>query len=114
MCLRISSSLLALVLVAGCGGSENLPPPGDEVECAIGAGAALSPVCTLERTGDEFILHHPDGGFRRLSRDPSTGALAARDGAEPLVPEAGQQKAVQFSIGADRYRIPLDLLHSVP
>ena len=113
MYLRISSAFVALGLLAGCG-AESPPPPGVEVDCAIGAGAALSAVCKLERAGDEIILHHPDGGFRRLSRDPSTGALAARDGAEPLVTEAGDQGVARFSIGADQYRIPLDLLDRAP
>jgi hypothetical protein len=81
--------------------------------CAIGAGAALAPGCLVERiagTG-EIILYHPDGGFRRLIRDPATGALATRDGAEPVVLEQGGQDAVQFSIAGDRYRIPLALLN---
>ena len=110
MCLRISSPLAALALLAGCGQPESPPPPGDEVECAIGAGAALSPVCTLEQVADGIVLHHPDGGFRRLSRDPATGALAARDGAEAVVPEQGGAGAEAFAIGADRYRIPRKLL----
>jgi hypothetical protein len=81
--------------------------------CAIGAGAALSPGCFIERIAgsNEIILYHPDGGFRRLTRDPATGALATRDGAEPVVLEAGEADAVQFSIGADRYSIPLALLN---
>ena len=114
MSLRISSPLAALALLAGCGQAESPPPPGEEVECAIGAGAALSPVCTLERVGDEVILHHPDGGFRRLIRDPATGVLSLRDGAEALVSEQGGDSAVAFAIGADRYRIPGALLDPLP
>jgi hypothetical protein len=81
--------------------------------CAIGAGAALSPGCFVERIAgsNEIIVYHPDGGFRRLTRDPANGALATRDGAEPLVTEPGGQDAVQFTIGTDRYRIPLALLN---
>jgi hypothetical protein len=111
MCLRISSALAALAVLSGCG-PESPPPPGKAVECAIGAGADLSPVCTLEQVADtsDVVLHHPDGGFRRLTRDPATGALVPRDGAEPLVPEAGADDAVQFAIGLDRYRIPRALL----
>jgi hypothetical protein len=114
MCLRISSTLAALAVLTGCGAAESPPPPGDEVECAIGAGAALSPVCTLELAGNDVILHHPDGGFRRLTRDPATGALAPRDGAEVLVPEQGGAGAEAFAIGADRYLIPRTLLDPPP
>jgi hypothetical protein len=79
-------------------------------------GAELTPVCTLERvTGsDALVLHHPDGGFRRVSRDPATNALTALDGAEPLVPQPRNGDAVAFTIGADRYRVPLALLKPPP
>ena len=113
MYLRTSSALVAMLALAGCG-AESPPPPGVAVECAIGEGGALASDCTLERAGDEIILHHPDGGFRRLNRDPSTGVLAARDGAEPLVTEAGEPGVAQFRIGADRYRIPLKVLDGTP
>jgi hypothetical protein len=100
-----------MLLLAGCGAASP-PPPGEEVECAIGAGAELSPVCKLEIVagGQDIVLHHPDGGFRRLTWNPATGALAPGDGAEPLVPGANAGERVQFAIGADRYRIPRALL----
>lgn len=110
MCLRISSALGLIVVLAGCGAAESPPPPGDKVECAIGAGAEFSEVCTLEQSVGEIILHHPDGGFRRLSRDPATGALAPRDGAEVLVMQPGAQDTAIFAIGADHYRILRSLL----
>ncbi len=90
--------------LAACG-PESPPPPGETFDCAIGADAEFAAVCTLERAEDAFVLHHPDGGFRRLNRDPATGTLTPRDGAEVLVP-AGDS----FTIGADRYRIPPALL----
>ncbi|WP_324075847.1 MAG: hypothetical protein RSE14_03460 [Erythrobacter sp.] len=106
MCLRTSSPLALLGLLAACT-SESPPPPGDEIECAIGAGADFSAVCTLERVSgtQTIILHHPDGGFRRLSFDPASGTIAAIDGADPVVPEAGEG-VMQFAVGADRYRLP--------
>ena len=113
MFLRISSALGLLAATAACGGAEmSPPPPGAEVDCAIGAGADFSPVCTLElvEAGDELVIHHPDGGFRRFSRVAETGALVPLDGAEPLVPEPGVADAGSFAVGADRYRIPQALL----
>lgn len=124
MCLRISSAyvLIPAALLAACGSDSEAPPSpaasasaspsGAVMTCAIGAGASLSPGCFIERVAGtgEIILYHPDGGFRRVTRDPATGALATRDGAEPLVLEAGGVGAVQFTIAGDRYRIPLALL----
>ncbi len=111
MSLRISSALAALALLVACG-SESPPPPGEAIECAIGAGAEFSPACTLEKVSgtDQIVLHHPDGGFRRLARNPASGALAALDGAEALVADSTGAGAATFAIGADRYRIPQALL----
>jgi hypothetical protein len=109
MCLRTSSALAALL--AACA-EASPPPPGEAVACAIGEGAALAPDCTLEQVagGGEIVLHHPDGGFRRFRSDPATGGLVPGDGAEVLVPEAGDGDALAFAIGTDRYRIPLSML----
>lgn len=106
MSLRISSALGLLAFLAACG-SESPPPPGDDIECAIGSGADFSAVCTLERVGgtDQIILHHPDGGFRRLRFDPASGTLEVIDGADPVVLEQGEG-VLQFAVGPDRYRIP--------
>ena len=112
MSLRISSALGLIVLLAACGAEESSPPPGDKVECALGAGAALAPVCTLEVVagGGEIILHHPDGGFRRLARDAASGTLTPRDGADPLMIGADDADALTIAIGAERYRLPRRLL----
>ncbi len=106
MSLRTSSALAALAVLAACSG-ESPAPAGENVECAIGEGADFAADCTLERVagGQEIVIHHPDGGFRRLRFDAATGTLAPLDGAEPLVIEEGQG-VLQFAIGPDRYRIP--------
>ncbi|WP_017664659.1 hypothetical protein [Porphyrobacter sp. AAP82] len=82
-------------------------PAGNTIACAIGTAADFAAVCTLERVagGQQIVIHHPDGGFRRLSLDPATGTLAALDGAEPVVIEQGQG-VLQVAVGPDRYRIP--------
>ncbi len=106
MSLRTSSALAAIALLAACGAAESPPSPGDAIECAIGEGAEFGSVCKLERVAGtkEFILHHPDGGFRRITFDPATGTLAPLDGAEPIVLEKGEG-VIQFAIGPDRYRL---------
>lgn len=102
---RTSSALASLVLLAACG-SASAPAPGNLIECAIGAGAEFAEVCTLERVAGtrQIVIHHPDGGFRRLIFDPATGMLAAADGADPVVLEEGQG-VIQFALAGDRYRI---------
>jgi hypothetical protein len=115
MSLRISSTLAAAAVLPAACAAESPPPPGESVVCAIGEGAEFVSNCTLERTaaGAEIVIHHPDGGFRRLLRDPATGALTPRDGAEMLVPAADEGDAIAFAIGPDRYRIPRSLLDPV-
>ena len=113
MSLRISSAPALVLAITGCGAEQaSPPPPGDTVECAIGAGAELSAVCTLEQVAasGEIIIHHPDGGFRRLGRDAQSGALIPLDGAELLVPEEVGVDLLAFAVGTDRYRIPGTLL----
>ena len=115
MCLRISSALALAAVLAGCG-AESPPPPGDTVDCAIGAEAELAAACTLEKVAGsaDFVIHHPDGGFRRFTRDPATGTIIPVDGAAPLVPQSGEGGALQFAVEADRYRIPPELLAATP
>lgn len=110
MFLRTSSALVSLALLAACGGEVSPPPQGEAVDCAIGAGADYASVCTLEQVGGDIIIHHPDGGFRRLIRDPASGALRLRDGADDLIPQEGDAAGLAFSVGPDRYRIPRALL----
>ena len=112
MSLRISNPLAALALLAGCGAPASPPPPGDDIDCAIGAGAEFAPVCTLELVAgtDAVVVHHPDGGFRRLRRDSATGLIAPSDGAESLRIEPSGKDVLQFTIGADRYHIPRAML----
>ncbi len=106
MCLRTSSALVPAILLAACG-SESPPPPGDAIACAIGAGAEFSPVCTLEKVGGEgaFVVHHPDGGFRRFRI--ANGAIVASDGAAAVEVLADISHAhVEIAVETDRYRIP--------
>jgi hypothetical protein len=106
MFLRTSSALCAVALLAACG-SESPPPPGDDIACAIGAGAEFSPVCKLEKLGPtgEFVIHHPDGGFRRFLM--VDGEINASDGAgEVEVVADASQDHVEIAVEGDRYRVP--------
>ncbi len=123
MYLRISNAgLIALLtsgVLAGCGAEPAGTPQGSDVDCAIGPGADYSTVCTLEQAADEsgafFLIHHPDGGFRRVKHDAATGDLAAMDGADMLQDRSlDPAKVREFAIGEDRYLIPAEMLASAP
>ena len=108
MFLRISSLVVASALIAACA-AETPPPEGDTIDCAIGEGADFANVCTLEREagdGSTFLIHGPDGSFRRLLIDPETGDFGAEDGADALEIVSQNGESAEFSIGGDRYRIP--------
>ncbi|MEM6266534.1 MAG: hypothetical protein AAF707_03340 [Pseudomonadota bacterium] len=96
------------LLLAACA-SESGTPLGTDIECAVGAGAKLSSGCILEGLdgGNSFVIHHPDGGFRRFERDPE-GQFRPADGGEPF--EARQSldvtpEIVFYRVGQDRYRV---------
>ena len=114
MYLRIFSIVVATGLLAACG-SETPEPEGPSVSCAIGPGTELSDVCTLERVSDtQFLIHHPDGGFRRFAFDETGGdaAITVADGAEQLVYQRvdDQGGGVEFGLQTDRYRVDSSLL----
>ncbi len=87
MSLRISSAICFAALVMGCT-TESPAPDGEMIDCAIGPGAELNRVCTLERIDGDgielFLVHHPDGSFRRLGFDRDALAWSAIDGAAEI------------------------------
>ncbi len=98
------SSLLALLLVAGCGADPVSQPAvqaGETVACGP-VGETLLPVCTVERDGAVLILHHPDGGFRRLQVQGNV--ITAADGAE-VATVTHAANATEVTIGGMRYRL---------
>ena len=107
MSLRISSALALMLAMTACGDEVSPPPPGDLVDCAIGEAAELAQVCTLERVAgtEGFVVHHPDGGFRRFTREPATGDIATVDGADNVVTTEDYGGVLKFQVGADRYEL---------
>ena len=76
-----SKLVLASALVIPACAPQSAAPEGDIIPCAIGPGAEFEEVCTLEVTGpDEFVIHHPDGGFRRFLNDEDRQTVTS-DGA---------------------------------
>lgn len=112
MFLRIFSSVLAIGFLTACEATQSPEPEGDTLDCAIGAGAEFDTVCTLEWVGEawgqEFLIHHPDGGFRRFSLNEDANGLSLQDGAEEIeMVEPSPEGFWQFSVGGDRYLMPL-------
>lgn len=116
MSMRISSALAALApaaALAACG-PVSPDPQGDTIACAIGEGAEFAEVCTLERVAGEdgtvFLVHAPDGSFRRLRFDPAKGEFGSVDGADALEIVSQDGEFAEFTIAADRYRVPHSLV----
>ena len=104
---------LACFPVAACGQGT----PGEVADrrqdnliaCALDGAADFADECWYERVerGGErlLIVHHADGGFRRLALVEG-GGLAAADGAdEPTV--ALVEGVAEVSLAGSRYRLPL-------
>lgn len=82
------------------------------LDCAIGAGAELANVCTLEWVGEEwgqeFLIHHPDGGFRRFTLNEDASGLTVKDGAEEIeMVDPSPDGFWQFLVSGDQYLMPL-------
>lgn len=111
MFLRTFSALLMVAAIVACGTNETPPPEGETLDCAIGQGSDFASDCTLEWLGEEwssdFLIHHPDGGFRRFSLNEDASGVIVRDGAEEvLMLDPAPDGFWQFSVSGDRYRMP--------
>ena len=107
---------LSLLALAGCGGATQpqAAPGSKRIECAIGEGSLFGPDCLVEKVageqGREFVVRHPDGGFRRMRIADDRSGMVAIDGADTAVNErVGSPSVLQVTGGADRYRFPADL-----
>ena len=112
MDLRTFSATIAVLAVAACSVAETPEPEGDTVECAIGEGAEFADACTLEWIGEvqgqEFLIHHPEGGFRRFTVAEDASGVASVDGAEEItMSDTAPDGQWQFSVSGDQYRMPI-------
>lgn len=80
------------------------------VPCALAGSSNFQGVCTVERTvsGDGLVLvmHHPDGGFRRLLVTTDGRGVVTADGAEQANVSVVDPSMIEVSVGGDRYRLP--------
>jgi hypothetical protein len=83
---------------------------GTKIDCALGAGAALAHVCSVEEAqtddGLTLTLHHPDGGFRRLLVTTDGRGVIAADGAAPAHVTLLNNHEIEVAIEDDRYHLP--------
>lgn len=112
MYLRIFSSALLAVTLTACEATQSPEPEGETLDCAIGGASDFDNVCTLEWLGEvggrEFLIHHPDGAFRRFSVSEDGSAVNIKDGAEELeMVDPAPSRFWQFSVSGDRYLVPV-------
>lgn len=108
--MRASLSIAAIGLLGACSSGDG-GTRGEPIECAIGSVAQMVRECRLERSGEaaRFVVHHPDGGFRRLVLSPDAKGLVPADCADEARNRLSQGM-IELSIGQDRYRIPADMV----
>ena len=53
-----------------------------------------------------LVLHHPDGGFRRLLVTTDGRGVVAADGSEQASVAVVGPGMIEVAIGEDRYRLP--------
>ncbi len=112
MCLRISSPLALLGLLAACGGDSPLPP-GDPIDCRLAGQDLFGGDCTVEvsQSGNErlIVLWNPDGSFHRLRATGDERWLETADGAEQARVEEGEATLI-VEVGGDAYILTQDLV----
>jgi hypothetical protein len=104
--MRYASILIPIVLLAGCGRPAGDPEPDMRtIDCAL-AGSSTFGHCLVEQAGDNLVVHHPDGGFRRLHKvDDGRGVISA-DGVEEAHVAWILDGRLEVVVGSDRYRFP--------
>ncbi|SOB87513.1 hypothetical protein SAMN06297144_2645 [Sphingomonas guangdongensis] len=114
--MRISSALLLLIALVGCDGAPEdsgfpgtnaAAPAPERIACARGEGP-LAEQCLVERSpapggGELLVIHHGDGGFRRLRQAGAT--VESLDGAVAPTVEM-RDSGLDVQVGQDRYRLP--------
>ncbi len=118
--MHFATILLPLLLLSACSrggtGSDQAEQSSTlaekterQIPCALAGSKDFTPVCTLDaphENGKEFwVLHHPDGGFRRFQILENGTIIATADGAfEVNAAHVGSE--LEVTVGDDRYRFP--------
>ena len=114
MRLPLSALLLTLAL-AGChkrpgDAMADAAAHGAVVPCALAGAKAFKPECAVERTaagdGLMLVMHHPDGGFRRLLVTTDGRGVVTADGSDQASVAVIDPGTIEVTVGEDRYRLP--------
>lgn len=125
MSTRTSSAIVLASLAAACSPEQtantqvlaNVEAVQDQeaaddglLNCAVGAAATLSRVCSVERQESDrglvLTVRHPDGGFRRLLVTKDGRGVVAADGALPAQVTLVGANEIEVALGDDIYRLP--------
>jgi hypothetical protein len=85
---------------------------GAVVPCALGGAKAFKPDCAVERSvageggGLMLIMHHPDGGFRRLLVTTDGRGVVTADGSDEARVAVIDPGTIEVTVGDDRYHLP--------
>lgn len=108
-----SPTFAALLLLAACDNPETATEraataatSADGIDCALAGADAFARHCRLERTAaGALTVHHPDGGFRRVTF-AEAGTAAPADGADQGRTQRLPDGRIEWAIDRDRYRLP--------
>lgn len=124
MSTRISSLIVGMLLLAGCGEQapdlnviENVEAEArqqatsdDRIECAAPGSDSFARDCTVERIREDggliLTVRRTDGGFHRLLKTDDGRGVTAADGAEKAIVTVLDPKTIEVAIGGARYRLP--------
>ena len=111
----ILAPILLTLALAGCEKSSTGEATADgtkgaSVPCALAGSAGFKSECTVERmtSGNDLVLvmHHPDGGFRRLLVATDGRGVTTADGSDQAAVTVLDPGTIEVGVGGDRYRLP--------
>jgi hypothetical protein len=80
------------------------------VPCALHGTGLFDVSCPVERivsgNGLMLVIHHPDGGFRRLQVTTDGRGVVTADGSEGAMVSVVNPGTIEVAVGDDRYRLP--------
>jgi hypothetical protein len=107
--------LLPLAMLAGCERKAEDPvieaaAHAATVPCALAGSATFGAQCGVERLvspdGLTLVMHHPDGGFRKLLVATDGRGVVTADGAQAALVSVVDPATIEVAVGDDRYRLP--------